>query len=95
MSIRTIAAEQDFEVVAWGHWRRKKWPKRVKVPPPPGKYDHAADGKAGGILKLAIKWAEKDKDEETRKVMTEIVKAIRDITWKHLSEKKQQELMKL
>jgi hypothetical protein len=58
-------------------------------------YGKVANGKIAGYLKLGIKWAAADRDPETRKVMVQIIKAVKPIVWGHLSEDKRQELLKL
>jgi hypothetical protein len=92
MNIKSIAARSGFQVAGRAALERKPKADDTKKP---GQYGNSANGKAGGILKLAIKWAENDRDEETRKVMTQVVVAIKGVIWDHLSEKKQKELLEL
>ena len=73
---------------------RKPTPAKTKKPKAVP-YGKAANGKIAGYLKLGIKWGAADRDPETRKVMVQIIKAIKPIVWDHLSEDKRQELLKL
>lgn len=61
----------------------------------PKLYGKAANGKVAGFMTLAVKWAANDRDPETRKVMTEIVKSVKKIVWDHLSDDKKKQLEKL
>jgi hypothetical protein len=73
-----------------------KKPMSAKVKKPKAvPYGKAANGKIAGYLKLGIKWAAADRDQETRKVMVQIIKAVKPIVWDRLSEDKRQELLKL
>jgi hypothetical protein len=61
----------------------------------PGKYGKMANGKATGLLKLAIKWAIAEKDPEAKKMLKAVVVSLKKQLWAGLSDKSKQELSQL
>lgn len=64
-------------------------------PAAPDKYSKMAEVRVKALLTIAIKWARAESDADAKKVLTDIVRKLRDDHFSHLSAEAQAELKAL